>query len=751
MSDLDQVMYWQGIGDNYTNYRGELVHVPIENRKHLLSVMGIDIATEESISKAAYELDVRPWRQWLPPLVTSKVIESQTFVELNLAPSQIDRIFTWTLSVQGAMVDEGSFTPSSFPEVGNYTFDGIRYTRRSISLPAQMPGYYDLKLSIDSSTDSTSFEQKTLFGVIPDTAFNPDYLNDPSDKLWGVIVQLYTLVSDQNWGIGDFADLTELILLSQKNGADFIGLNPLHALLADVSHNRSPYSPSDRRYINPLYIAVDNIEHSSIVDLSDEHQKATQLRNESSVNYKEVKHVKYLAFQKIYDVFYAQEILNKTKLSSNFFTFCREAGESLDVFCFYECVKNSPNATDRDLDVMDAYRSFIQGGTSDAQKYYKEHMMFHAYLQWLAHEQLQECQSTASNAGMRLGLIRDLAVGADGSGAEVQSQKNIFSLQASVGAPPDPLALQGQNWGLPPMIPSEMRETGFAHYIELLRKNMQDCGALRIDHVMAIMRLWWCPPGKSAQAGAYVYYPFETMLNLLILESHLNDCVIIGEDLGIVPEDIREFLSKAEILSNKVMYFEKYDDGSFKLPHDIEGKAFTTINNHDVPTLVSWWNGTDLEIRRELDLLEKGVAYADIFAHRNDEKRHLLERLNEQSLLPQAWLPSEWLEETPPPIKPSLLYRPLQHKNLDGLLSLPADESLIFSVLQLGSRTSSRLFAIQLEDLMMMNDPVNIPGTFAEYANWKRKLGQSTSAIFNLDRVKAILENMVLERKSMGK
>ena len=732
MSDLDRVLYWQGISDNYTNYRGEFVHVPVENRKHLLSVMGVDIETEKSISAAAYELDVKPWRQWFPSLITSKIIRSSietkeasssfVTIELNLSPSQVDLTFSWTLKSGLRDIAEGSFTPSTFPEVGNYSFDSTRYSRRSITIPAQPPGYYDLVLSSDGSV------QNTLLAIVPDHAFKPGYMNDTSRKLWGVIIQLYTLVSENNWGMGDFGDLKELIQKAQKNGADFIGLNPLHALLPDVSHNRSPYSPSDRRFISPLYIAIDAVEDAKLLNLKDERNSAQQLRNEDSVNYREVKALKYSAFRKIYSAFNTQQILNRTKRAEEFHQFCRDSGESLDFFCFYEVVKNSHELAEQNLDIVKEYQSFIESDNPIIQKRYKEQMSFHAYLQWIAQEQLNQCQSFATGEGMRLGLIRDLAVGADGSGAEVQSHKDIFSLQASIGAPPDPLALQGQNWGLPPMIPSEMRETGFAHYIELLRKNMRDCGALRIDHVMAIMRLWWCPPGKSAEFGAYVHYPFETMLDLLVLESHINKCLVIGEDLGIVPEQIREFIFNAEILSNKVLYFEKYNDGVFKLPQDILNKAFTTINNHDVPTLVSWWNRTDLEMRQELDILEKGVAYSDICAQRNSEKKHLLQRLEEQSLLPENWTTSDDLSD-------------------EQLLSQQADEPLIFSVLQLGARSASQLFAIQLEDLMLMNDPVNVPGTFNEYPNWKRKLDQTVTSIFESERVKSLLIDMQNERK----
>lgn len=297
----------------------------------------------------------------------------------------------------------------------------------------------------------------------------------------------------------------------------------------------------------------------------------------------------------------------------------------------------------------------------------------------------------AKEAGMGIGLIRDLAVGAALQGVEVQANSQLFCLNASIGAPPDPFAPQGQNWGLTPLDPIKLKQDRYRHFIALIRANMTYCGALRIDHVMGLLRLWWWPLDKRLGQGAYVYYPVETLLAILCLESQRARCVVIGEDLGLVPPDIIHRLYHAGVYSNELFYFCK-DHQGFKPPSQYKFQSLMMLANHDVPTLVAWWTGSDLHLRRQLDLLTTDEQLGEALAGREQEKHQLVHSLISQGLLPET---------------------DIQQIDLEDLLT---------AWMALGASGNSALYSVQWCDLLADRHAVNIPGTWLEYPNWQRRL-----------------------------
>lgn len=718
MSDLDRLFYWRGITADYLNYRGEHVGVPLANRLNLLKAMGVDVSTAEAIEKEAYRLDVEPWKHWFPKL-TMAPAGPDTFFEIHLQPEDKEVELQWKITDDcGKPVRAGHFRYNQLEESGEYIHEGIKFSRRKVPIGHLEPNYYDLTVR------SLRKLETTRLAVFPPTV-HQEYWSSAGERIWGVIVQLYTLRSERNWGIGDFTDLRELVEKLAHQGADVVGLNPLHTLSPYLNEYFSPYSPSDRRYLNPLYIdpywIVDYTEFAKgALDKS----LLNECRSDKNVDYVKQRSLKYPVFQAMFDVFVDKELSHRSDRYGEFESFVNSHGSALLKFAFYEaCHQDWPDAryvlrfNEKYEDVAGAIFDKKQpNGASLA-------LLFHCYLQWLAHQQLEACQQTAKKYGMKVGLIRDLAVGADGGGAEVSSNLDLYCRKSAIGAPPDPFAQTGQNWGLPPVIPSELRNSGFKHFINLLRSNMASCGALRIDHAMSLMRLWWVPPAQTADHGAYVYYPFRELLGLLALESHLNKCLIIGEDLGVVPDEFREALGAAQIFTNKVFYFEKIHHGKFKRPEDYDAHALAMVNNHDVPTLVSWWNGSDLELRDSLNLLEEGVDYTTICAQRSREKENLLALLYESGLYPRSW----------------------QGRQVDA----PADEDLVEAILLLTSRTASKIYVMQLEDLLMMEDPVNVPGTFQEHANWQRKLTSTLTMIFESKRIATLFSNINQQRKKI--
>lgn len=704
MDNLDKLLYWRGIANEYFNYRGEKVVVSLDNRMRLLSAMGVNIDSPEVIEQQAYELDIEPWKNWLASFLMAETPDNACF-EINLSPEFLDCEFEYFIQLEGGEALEGSFKPSNFNEIGDYIYEGVRYSRRAIEVGAVPLGYHRLTV-VEAVSQG---QESSQLVVVPEHVYTPEWV-EAGAKPWGVIVQLYTLRSERNWGIGDFSDLKLLVKESAAAGADMVGLNPLHALRYPVEHHCSPYSPSDRRFLNPLYI--DPEAEAEFPGYSSElKQTLAKLRSQTKVPYAAVYNAKMAVFKEMYAVFVSSEVEANSERAQKFAAFVEESGSALQDYCLYQVLAT---VTDQRIDELS------EEERDAAAARYAELVSFQAYLQWLANDQLQACQNLAVASGMSIGLMRDLAVGADGGGAEVSTNLDLFCREAAVGAPPDPLAEKGQNWGLPPMDPATLRLSEFRHLINLYQANMAHCGALRIDHAMALMRLWWCPPGKTADFGAYVYYPFREMLGLLKLESVRNQCLVIGEDMGVVPAEFREAISAAKVFTNKLFYFEKDHQGQFRLPGEYDPHSLAMLTNHDVPTLASWWLGSDLDLRRELDLLEEGIDFEQVVAQRQAEKLGMLEWLSKLNL-----------------VKP---------EQYEELLSQPLSEYLASAILHGASQCASQIFVVQLEDLELLEDPVNVPGTSTEYANWQRKLAVNLEQLFSEQRVQHLLSAIATER-----
>jgi 4-alpha-glucanotransferase len=318
---------------------------------------------------------------------------------------------------------------------------------------------------------------------------------------------------------------------------------------------------------------------------------------------------------------------------------------------------------------------------------------FHAYLQWLAHEQLYGAQALARELGMPIGLYGDYAVGANPSGSETWADQESFRRGAEIGAPPDPLALKGQGWGIPPQDPSVMLAQRLQGFVALIRNNMRYYGALRLDHVMSLFRLWWVAAGFSPTEGAYVHYPLQQLLTVLSLESARSACVVVGEDLGVVPDEMRRAMPDCGLYHYKVLLFEKLD-GRFRRPDEYVRHALATVTTHDMPTLRSYWEGRDIELRRRLNLYPSAEVESDVIREREHDRKLLLEALQEQGLKPAQ------------PATP-----------FDAFTAELAHALHLYL-----ARSATTLVALQIEDLLGEILPVNVPGTDREYPNWQRKV-----------------------------
>jgi 4-alpha-glucanotransferase len=349
---------------------------------------------------------------------------------------------------------------------------------------------------------------------------------------------------------------------------------------------------------------------------------------------------------------------------------------------------------------------------------------FYLFLQYMADQQYQRASAVADERGMTIGLYRDLAVGVSEGSAEVWSAKDLYVTQASVGAPPDILGPLGQNWGLPPMDPKALYEQAYQPIIELFRANMANSGALRIDHAMALLRLWWVYQGDTADKGGYVYYPVDDLLGILALESQRNQTLIIGEDLGTVPEEIRDKLAANGVYSYRVFFFEQAEDGGFYSPSHYPVQSMSTLTIHDFPTLIGYWHCYDLELGSKIGLYPTQEILDPLYESRHENKQQILNTLHGHGAISEN------------------VGRDVNYVGMTQELNYGMQVHM--------ATGSSALLSLQLEDWLQMDKPVNIPGTFKEYPNWKRKLTRNLEDIFTDPELINLAQYITSARRKAG-
>jgi 4-alpha-glucanotransferase len=542
-------------------------------------------------------------------------------------------------------------------------------------------------------------------------------------------VQLYTLRSRLNWGIGDFADLRTVIRRAAAHGAAFVGLNPLHALFAANPGHFSPYSPSTRRFLNVLYIAVPEVEEyascpaaQGLVASRAGAARLYELQQADRVDYRGVASLKLEVLRLLWREFEARHLRNATPRAREFQSYRSERDEALQLHALHEAVDAHVRATNPDCWGWPAWPEELRDPRGPGVRAFaKSHALeveFHAWLQWLAESQLRTARLLAKELGMAVGLYGDYAVGVNPAGSETWSDQRVYRMDAAVGAPPDALALKGQDWGIPPQDPLALASEAYRPFRALIVSNLRHFGALRIDHVMALFRQWWVPRGFSSTDGGYVHYPLDDLMSVLALESERHECLVVGEDLGTVPDEVRAALARYGVYRYKVLLFEKERDGRFRAPHDYERRAVASVTTHDLPTLAGYWEGRDLEIRDALSLYPNDEIRRLVHEERDRDRAALLAALRDAALDPVT------------PSAPDQAY----------------SEPLAIAVQQFLASSTSALAVVQIEDLIAMRDPVNVPGTSDEYPNWQRKLTADIDELFDRESVVRLLSAVARAR-----
>ncbi len=568
-----------------------------------------------------------------------------------------------------------------------------------VPLGRQLPsGYHRVVLEVfDRSNGSGKVRQTRI--VAPQTCPGPDVHPNPS---FGVMANLYTMRSRANWGFGDFGDLRALSAWVAEQGGAFIGLNPLCAL--DVNDpSGSPYSPSSRLFGSPSYLEIERIPEfreagRRILSRATEREIEEQ-RSAGAIDYSRVWRTKLGVLEKLHRVFTRRT--RSSRRSLEYDRFRRERGESLESFATFCALQEMLVGRRKgSADWRNWPRAFRDRGSGAVASFRREaaaRIDFFRYLQFEIDRQLRLAGRHARKHGAAIGFMLDLPLGAAPGGADTWAARDVFVDGVDIGAPPDALGPDGQNWAFPPMNPRRLKASGYAEWTQLLRASLRHAGALRLDHVMGLFRQFWIPAGRPAAEGAYVTFPSADLLAILALESRRAGAMVVGEDLGTVPPEVRPELARREILSTRVLYFERHDGGIYRTSRSYPRRCLAAANTHDLIPLAGFWQGRDVQLRNpggEGRRTEEGMGA------RAKERRLLVTRLRAEKVLSTRTDPDIW------------------------------SPSLCGSVHDLLHQSDARLVALSLDDLVGELDPVNLPGVGPEgYASWKRRMTRSLEEI----------------------
>jgi 4-alpha-glucanotransferase len=714
---IDEIARQRGIGDAYHNYRGDLVPIGRDSKRAILHAMGCPIDDVDALRQALHDHDRLVWQSPLPPVAV--IDPSSPTVEVAVAADQLDWQLRWRVEPSNGGAHCAEVRAGDLHEIRRSAVDDREYTLRSLRLPAGLPhGYHTLSVELGRET-----AQSCCLIVAPKTCYEPPALHD-GRRLWGVAVQLYTLRSARNWGIGDFADLEAVVRGCAPAGAAFVGLNPLHALFPSNPWHFSPYSASSRHFLNVLYIAVEQLpeltECPEVRELigSDPFQAELQrLRATDRVDYAGVARAKLAVLERLFTHFQGAHVARRTARARAYESFKAERGETLRLQALYDAIDEHMRARGEQYWGWPVWPEELRqpegAGITAFEAEHRSRVEYFAWLQWVADEQLRAVQRTARELGMPIGLYGDYAVGVNPSGAETWSDQSLYRKGAGVGAPPDALALKGQDWGIPPQDPTVLRAEHYRPFRHLLAASMRNFGALRLDHVMALFRQWWVPVGVESTQGGYVHYPVDDLMSVLALESERHQCLVVGEDLGTVPPEMSHLMAERAVYSYRVLLFEKHGDGRFREPDEYPRRAIATVTTHDLPTLNGYWSGSDIDLRQRLGLYPGDDVCAQVRQERVRDRESLLQALERQGLRPEGCHPGT-----------------------------PFDAAFAHAVQVYLARSASALVVLQAEDLAGMADPVNVPGTNDEHANWQRKMTDDLAEVFALDHVRRLFRDV---------
>ncbi|EPG72811.1 4-alpha-glucanotransferase [Leptospira fainei serovar Hurstbridge str. BUT 6] len=624
---------------------------------------------------------------------SSRILEPVYFIPVDSQPGLIRIRLTKDQSIETLsfriILEEGPTFNVRVKDISTEESndDDLRLITISLLEPLP-PGYHTLRLENLPESYAPAGVLESILIVYPETCY--DWSDDWKRK--GISLQLYSVRSPWNDGIGDFKDLLEIGLDCSRNGFSILGVNPLHALFPLEPDRRSPYSPSNRLFKNPLYIHLPwvfqdfgyrELESEYLIERNN--PKFLELISDEHIDYAKVSEFKMRFLRAIFQRFMESLPAQNPEVFSLFQEFTEAGGTSLFRHCLFdasriiiETLETSPSKQRL------THVGLLETEIEEKSKNLTYEVRFYQFIQWIAEKQF--CRVVDSLHSIQVSVYTDLAVGPDPGGSEVQIAGRIFSSGAAIGSPPDEFSPNGQNWGILPLIPDRLREDHYEHFIELLRTNMPKDGILRIDHAVGLFRLFWIP--YSGAAGGYVAYPWEDLLKILALESQRNRCAIVAEDLGLVPVEVKKILSEFGIYLTKVLYFEKHDSHEYSSPTHYQLRTVASLNTHDLPTLKGYWNSEDIKERFRIGMLS-WAEYETLLAERESDKQMMVALIRKEGIL--------------------------STHNGNGMHGSEIADAL----LKLLTSANSKIRMFAMHDILGEYKQTNLPGTTNEYPNWK--------------------------------
>ncbi|MBM7825720.1 4-alpha-glucanotransferase [Arcanobacterium pluranimalium] len=676
---LVQLAHAYGVATEFWGYDGNLRHVADHTLIAVLESMGVHNLGDTTIET---ELERRRNREWYTVLPACSVVRNDRSTPIHVHiphGSQVRLELALEDGGRLALNQGEDFTPPR-------EINGVLTGQATFYVPeGTQLGYHRLLAFVESGGGEASEYEASLI-------VTPNRLPDGKrawGRSWGMMAQLYSVRSRRSWGIGDLDDLAEMSSTFGDLGADFLLINPLHAAEVVGDMSPSPYLPATRRFFNPIYIRPENIAEvaymsapqRSLITWAGEEIKKSSLENEL-IDRNKVWEAKREALEVIF------QVERSEARQRSFERFRQLEGEGLENFALWCAINEAYDGV-----IPERLRDISSPFVAQERLRLSERVDFWAWLQWIMDEQLRAAQFTAKSAGMEYGICHDLAVGVHPMGADTWTIPHAFAKNVGVGAPPDMYNQQGQNWHQPPWQPTELEAMEYAPLRDMIRTVLRHAGALRIDHIMGLFRLWWIPAGNSPVDGTYVQFDHEAMVGILLLEAYRSGAIIIGEDLGTVEPWVRDYLTERGILGTSVFWFEKQDDGYPKQASDYRRDVLVTVNTHDLPPAAGYLAEEHVDLRARLGLLEESEELTRQEARR--ERAQVLNLLQDYQLL-----------------------------NVDG-----SEREIVEALHGYIAQTPAVLLGISLTDAVGERRAQNQPGTDREYPNWKIPLADGTEKV----------------------
>ena len=671
IDELRRVADANGVATGFWDWYGNWVGVSASTLLKVLGALGLPLDESSSVGdvhEAQRLTEEREWRRTLPPTIVARQGGGYMF------PVHVPD-GSW-VNVQWVLED-GRKGPCD--QVDRYVaprmIDGELVGRATFDVPHWLPlGWHRLVATVEGG----HVESATLI-IVPNTLSLP--LLESSRRVWGVNAQLYSTRSASSWGIGDAADLADLAAVCADKGADFLLVNPVHASQPVSPLETSPYLPVSRRWLNPIYIRPESIEEyaslpqASRVTIEQLRDETRQFATRDDLIDRDCS---WEAKSKALEIIFAAP--RSYHRQSQLDRFIERGGSELSNYALWCALVEREGTIELPEDLARSSAPRVELERLEL----ADRVDFYQWCQWVAAQQLEHAQHVAREVGMEIGIMADLAVGVHPYGSEKWSRPELFASGMSVGAPPDVYSQQGQNWSQPPWSPRSLAESGYLPLRDMVRAALANAGAVRIDHILGMFRLWWIPDGGAATEGTYVYYDHEAMMGVILLEAQRAGAVVIGEDLGVVEPWVRDYLRERGVLGTSVVWFEKEGGGWPLRPEHYRDRALAAVNIHDLPPTLGYIRGIQTTLRSELGLLTDDIETV---------------RAGDRLELEQVSA------------------RLLEYGCIDG--AEPSEREIVEGLYRYVAKTPSKLVVASLVDAVGDVRPQNMPGTGADlYPNW---------------------------------